>query len=145
MRRSKKTIAIFGYKQWLMSMDMKTKLVQHVMRINISISHWHLTCDMWHNNKYSLLSLHMNTKVVQHVPRINISIWHDMPTQTQSPSQTQSQLVPSFCKDILHFYFISSLVLTYDKTCHWAGSQLKKFIPHLLLAFLIAWCTCNCN
>ena len=27
---SKKTIAIFGYKQRLLSLDMKTKLVQHV-------------------------------------------------------------------------------------------------------------------
>ena len=35
-----------------------------------------MTCDMWHNYKYSLLSLHMKTKVVQHVPRINISISH---------------------------------------------------------------------
>ena len=33
----KKSIAIFGYKQRLMSMDMNTKLVQHVTRINISI------------------------------------------------------------------------------------------------------------
>ena len=32
----KKSIAIFGYKQWLLSLDMKTKVVQHVPRINIS-------------------------------------------------------------------------------------------------------------
>ena len=32
----KKTIAIFGYKQWLLSLDMKTKIVQHVSRINLS-------------------------------------------------------------------------------------------------------------
>ena len=30
----------------------------------------HVTCDMWHNYKYSLLSLHMKTKVVQHVPSL---------------------------------------------------------------------------
>ena len=37
MRRSKKkTIAIFGNKQWLLSIDMKTKVVQHVPRINLS-------------------------------------------------------------------------------------------------------------
>ena len=53
---------------------MKTKVVQHVPRINISI--WHMTCDMWHNYKYSLLSIDMKTKVVQHVSRINISISH---------------------------------------------------------------------
>ena len=33
---SKKNIAIFGYKQWLLSLDMKTKIVQHVSRINLS-------------------------------------------------------------------------------------------------------------
>ena len=33
----KKSIAIFGYKQRLLSLDMKTKIVQHVLTINISI------------------------------------------------------------------------------------------------------------
>ena len=33
---SKKTIAIFSYKQQLLSLDMKTKVVQHVPRINLS-------------------------------------------------------------------------------------------------------------
>ena len=32
----KKTIAIFAYKQRLLSLDMKTKVVQHVPRINLS-------------------------------------------------------------------------------------------------------------
>ena len=36
MRMSKKLIAIFGYKQWLLSIYMKTKIVQHVSRINLS-------------------------------------------------------------------------------------------------------------
>ena len=31
-----KNIAIFGYKQWLLSTDMKTKVVQPVPRINLS-------------------------------------------------------------------------------------------------------------
>ena len=77
-----------NYKYSLLSKDIKTKVVQHVPRINISILHmtcdmrnvtcymWHAKCDMWHNYKYSLLSIDMKTKVVQHVPRINISIWH---------------------------------------------------------------------
>ena len=39
----KKNIDIFTYKQSLWSIDMKTKVVQHVQRINISISH--ITCD----------------------------------------------------------------------------------------------------
>ena len=32
----KKSIAIFAYKQRLLSIEMKTKLVQHVPRINLS-------------------------------------------------------------------------------------------------------------
>ena len=32
----KKTIAIFGYKQRILSIEMKTKIVQHVSRINLS-------------------------------------------------------------------------------------------------------------
>ena len=37
------TIAIFGNKQWLLSLDMKTKLVQHVPRINLSnFNFWNL-------------------------------------------------------------------------------------------------------
>ena len=76
-----KSIAIFSNKQWVWSIEMKTKVVQHVPMINISIWHmtctmWHVTCDMWHNYKYSLLSIDMKTKVVQHVPRINLSISH---------------------------------------------------------------------
>ena len=80
-------IVIYTHKQQHLSIDMKTKIVQHVPTINISIWHktcdmWHATCDMWHNHKYSLLSIDMKTKVVQHVPRINISIvtcemWHN--------------------------------------------------------------------
>ena len=69
---SKKSIAIFAYKQWILSIEMKTKIVQHVPTINISIWHmtcdmWHATCDMLHNYKYSLLSLHMKTKVVHNI------------------------------------------------------------------------------
>ena len=66
----KKLIDIFNYKQWLLSIYMKTKVVQHVPRINISI--WHLTLD--NNIHMSLLSIDMKIKVVQHVPRIDI--WH---------------------------------------------------------------------
>ena len=42
----KKSIDVFIHKQRHLSIDMKTKIVQHVPRINISI--WHKTCDMWH-------------------------------------------------------------------------------------------------
>ncbi len=36
MRRSKKIIAIFTYNHWFLSLDMKTKVVQHAPRINLS-------------------------------------------------------------------------------------------------------------
>ena len=49
-----------GNDKSLLSIDMKTKVVQHVPRMNISISHM----------TYSFLSLHIKTKVVQHVPRM---------------------------------------------------------------------------
>ena len=49
----KKSIAIFSNKQWVLSIEMKTKIVQHVPTINISIWHMtcaqsHVTCDMRH-------------------------------------------------------------------------------------------------
>ena len=53
---SKKTIAIFGNKQWLLSLDMKTKVVQHVPRINLS----HLNFQkfqIFKNFKFSNFSL----------------------------------------------------------------------------------------
>ena len=56
----KKTIAIFTYKECVLSIDMETKVVQHK----------HLTYDMWQHDKQSLLSLHMKTKVVLYVKRI---------------------------------------------------------------------------
>ena len=40
------SIDVFIHKQRHLSIDMKTKIVQHVPRINISI--WHKTCDMRH-------------------------------------------------------------------------------------------------
>ena len=61
---------------------MKTKVVQHVPRINIS--RWHLTLDIGH---MSLLSKDMTTKVVQQVPRINISTWHTWQTLNLTGTQ----------------------------------------------------------
>ena len=112
-----------NYKYSLLSLHMKTKVVQHVPRINISISHitcdmWKAKCDMWHNYKYSLLSLHMKTKVVQHVPRINISM-----------SQTQSQ-VPSCCRtkfDIFKYLKQLTIMARYNALMpieYWCQIQL---------------------
>ena len=39
-------IVIYTHKQQHLSIDMKTKIVQHVPTINLSI--WHVTCDMRH-------------------------------------------------------------------------------------------------
>ena len=73
-----KTIAIFAYKQRLLSIEMKTKLVQHVesdwMRDwksgRVRKSESERVCE-W------LLSIDMKTKVVQHVERewMSASVW----------------------------------------------------------------------
>ena len=70
----KKTIAIFSNKQWLLSLDMKTKVVQHVerewMREWESERVWE--CESVKVREW-LLSLDMKTKV-QHVERVNESV-----------------------------------------------------------------------
>ena len=40
----KKSIDVYIHKQRYLIIDMKTKIVQHVPTINLSI--WHVTCDM---------------------------------------------------------------------------------------------------
>ena len=59
-RRSKKNIAIFAYKQRLLSIEMKTKLVQHVE------SEWMRDWKSVRLREW-LLNIDMKTKVVQHV------------------------------------------------------------------------------
>ena len=59
MRRSKKSFVIFAHKQQHLSIDMKTKAVQHVPRINVSI--WHFTLDSLHFTYMPLLSIDMKT------------------------------------------------------------------------------------
>ena len=72
MLMSKKNIVIFTYKHSVFSLDMKTKVVQHVPVINIntltydSMTAWH--DRMKNNHKQWLLSIDLKTKVVQHVP-----------------------------------------------------------------------------
>ena len=77
MRWSKKSIAIFAYKQrlWqkLFSMSQRsTKAFDIIMRCDM----WHATCDMLLSYKYSLLSLHMKTKVVPFVRHSDIFLGH---------------------------------------------------------------------
>ena len=67
-----------NYKYSVLTIDMKTKFIQHVPRINISI--WHKTCNMWYCDIITNTHLNMKTKFVHHVPRTNISMlqtqWH---------------------------------------------------------------------
>ena len=92
-------------KQSLLSLHMKTKVVQHVPGINIK----HLTYDimtLWHHDKQSLLSLHMKTHATcytlnathsllhapcytLHTSRVTLSIWHM--TVWQNDSMTTDQ------------------------------------------------------
>ena len=65
-----------NYKSSLLSKDIKTKVVQHVPRINISILH--MTCAMWYvtfEMRNVTCDIITNT---HHVPRINISISHTL-------------------------------------------------------------------
>ena len=61
----KKIIDIFTYKQRLLSIDMKTKVVQHVK------SEWKNEMRVWE----WLLSIEMKTKVVQHVKSDSMRDW----------------------------------------------------------------------
>ena len=66
-------------KQSLLRLHMKTKVVQHVPRINIIHLTWAMSHDIitWQIEKQSLLRLHMKTTVDPSVPVINL--WqHDM-------------------------------------------------------------------
>ena len=66
----KKTTAIFGYKQRILSIEMKTKLVQHVK--NEWLRDWESVRVRKSESERLwewLLSIDMKTKVVQHVPR----------------------------------------------------------------------------
>ena len=57
---SKKPIDVYIHKQRHLSIDMKTKIVQHVPRINISI--WHKTCDMRHVTCDIIINTHFWAK-----------------------------------------------------------------------------------
>ena len=77
MRRlSKKLIAIFGYKQRLLSLDMKTKLVQHVK-------------SDWMRDWMSV--------------RVRKS---EIVRESESEREWECDLVPSFCLTFRHFFVI---------------------------------------
>lgn len=70
---SKKLIAIQGYTKWLITLDMKTEVVQHVSRITHMSHHSRKSPDSWvawismTNNHFRAYT--WKTKVAQHVPR----------------------------------------------------------------------------
>ena len=69
-------------KQSLLSLHMKTKVVQHVPGINIKhlydiMTSWHHDMKTWQHDKQSLLSLHMKTtRYMLHASRVTLSIWY---------------------------------------------------------------------
>ena len=71
----KKSIAIFGYKQWLLSLDMKTKVVHHVEREWMREWKFWKYWKYWKTESVWLLSINMKTKVVQHVQRDWMRDW----------------------------------------------------------------------
>ena len=96
----------------LLSTDMKTRVVQHVPRININI--WYMSYDIQQNDKQSLLSLHMETKI---------------------DNVTDKLLVPSCCQNIWHFlfYFKSPVPLHYsilrNLVCNCPDSSPSRYRP----------------
>ena len=71
-----KIIAIFTYKQWLLSLHMKTKVVQHVQRIT-HVHHWN---HVNQHDKQLLLSLHLKTR------------WQPWPWPTPAAARRRHQL-----------------------------------------------------
>ena len=77
---------LHNYNYSLLSLQMKTKVVQHVPWIT-HVTHIYNVNHMNQHDKQSLLSLHLKTNVVQHVPRItHVNHWNHV-------SLTGSQLL----------------------------------------------------
>ena len=91
------------YNQRLLSIDMKTKDVQHVPRINISnLTLTYVTFEHRHENKKLFCMSQGSTNTV-----------------TVTNTNTQTQLVPSFCQKHLIFFTVNLLynVSKYCKYC----------------------------
>ena len=103
----KKPHCNFCPKQWLLSIDMKTKLVQHVesdwMRDWKSVRVRKSEIARESESEWDwgwVLSIEMKTKVVQHVK----SDWmRDWMSVRKSEREWECDLVPSFCLTFRHF------------------------------------------
>ena len=79
-----KTIAIFNHKQRHLSIGMKTKVVQHVPRINISI--WNVTCDSMTNSHFWAYTWKQKLFSISHgsLTWLKWDIWHTTAWQTHT-------------------------------------------------------------
>ena len=104
---SQKTIAIFTYKQWLLSIDMKTKVVQHVPRINISNFNFELFQFSWFPlfvwcsnilfNVHPILTAHRNFRdlILVSIPRF-VSIRNNLRPFSNTPDLPEWPKWPIF-------------------------------------------------
>ena len=139
--RSKKSIAIFSNKQWVFSIEMKTKLVQHVesdwMRdwksVRVRKSESEIARESESEKVWGwVLSIEMKTKVVQHVKSDWMRDWmsvrvrkSEIVRESESEREWECDLVPSFCLTFRHF-FDSILTRSPGIRVHRAGSQLTN-------------------
>ena len=107
---SKKSIAIFGNKYWVLSIDMKTKVVQHVPRINLSYFKFQIF-------KFSNFSNFQIFSGSQLLSDFQTFFWHQW----------------FFFDKTFHlcFFWDHISTLSTDITVHRAGSQLKKKNPEI--------------
>ena len=125
---SKKSIAIFGYKQWLLSLDMKTKVVQHVPRIIFNINKIWLDSKKRRKGKW----IHSHTLSLSHYLTLSMSHSHTLTLSfTHSPHAEQllfsclGSKVTDYRWKWQWIFFDSNITLSCDFWVHWAGSQLK--------------------
>ena len=102
---SKKSIANFGYKHRLLSLDMKTKLVQHVESDWMRESESEIARESESENVWGwVLSIEMKTKVVQHAKSDWMRDWMSVRVRKSERFQVfKTFLVPSFCLTFRHF------------------------------------------
>ena len=109
--------------EWLLSIDMKTKLVQHVksdwMRHWKSVKVWE--CESVKVREW-FLSIDMKTKVVQHVESAWMRDWKSVRVR-EFFKFLKTFLVPSFCLTFRHFFYL--ITPSCEFRVHRAGSQLK--------------------
>ena len=131
--RQKKTIAIFGYKQRLLSLDMKTKLVQHVerdwMRDWKSVSVWECKsvrvreCE---SERVTFEHRHENKSCSEQL--LFSCLWISMTRvkEWETVRVREWDLVPSFCLTFRHVFIKKSVIWGVFST--WATFNCKSYI-----------------